>query len=135
MRGMQKQMRKQPSSSSDNDNDNEGEKEDPFIPEDKYEAIAERPDRNAGLEEEEKIDRRESQATMSDTGAHEGQSSFAPIRTSNTRTTLPEGYYDNSPFDLDRVNTRESFKGIGRSRATSRASSVKSGKSGKNGKK
>lgn len=130
MKQMQKQMRKEPESSSDN----ETEKEDPIIPEDKDEAIAERPDRNAGLEEEEKIERRESVVTASDVGGEEGQASFAPIRTTNTRTTGPE-QYNNSPFDLDRVNTRESFKVTGRSRATSRASSLKSGKSGKSSRK
>lgn len=130
MKQMQKQMRKEPDSSSDN----ETEKEDPIIPEDKDEAIAERPDRNAGLEEEEKIERRESVVTASDVGGEEGQASFAPIRTTNTRTTGPE-HYNNSPFDLDRVNTRESFKQTGRSRTTSRASSLKSGKSGKSSRK
>lgn len=130
MKQMQKQMRKEPDSSSDNDT----EKEDPIIPEDKEEATAERPDRNAGLEEEEQIDRRESAATASDVGGEEGQASFAPIRTTNTRTTAPD-HYNNSPFDLDRVNTRESFRATGRSRTTSRASSLKSGKSGKNGRR
>lgn len=87
--------------------------------------------RNAGLEEEEKIDRRESVATISDNGMPgEGQSSLAPIKTSTTRNTISaDPYYNNSPFDLDRVNTRVSFKA--RSRATSRASSFKSGKSGR----
>lgn len=132
MKQMQKQMRHEPSSSSDN----ETEKEDPYIPEDKSEAIAERPERNAGLEEEEKIERRESVATASDIGRDEGEASFAPIRTTNTRNTTREApYYNNSPFDLDRVNTRESFKVTGRSRTTSRASSLKSSKTGKSSKK
>jgi len=129
MKQMQKQMRHEPSSSSDNDT----EKEDPYIPEDKEEAIAERPERNAGLEEEEKIERRESVATISDEGGQGG--TFAPIRTTNTRNTIREPQYNNSPFDLDRVNTRESFKVTGRSRTTSRASSLKSGKSGKSSRK
>lgn len=122
---MQQQMRgnKSPSSSSDNETEKE-EKEDPFVPEDRAEAIAERPEeRNAGLEEEEKIERRESIITASDVGGGDEQGQFAPIRTSNTRNTATEPYYNNSPFDLDRVNTRESFKVVGRSRATSRASS------------
>jgi hypothetical protein len=52
---------------------------------------------------------------------------FAPIRPTQSR---PEGTarktsYEGNPFDLDRVNTRESFKNTGvgrRSRASSRAS-------------
>lgn len=53
---------------------------------------------------------------------------FAPIRTTQSRATTirrtSTGAYDGNPFDLDRVNTRESFKPAnGRSRANSRASS------------
>lgn len=127
MKNMQKQMRHEPSSSSDG----ETEKEDPYVPEDKDEAIAERPERNAGVEEEEKLER---VPTASDDEGDRTQPGFAPIRTTNTRNTIRSQrsqYYDNSPFDLDRVNTRESFKVSGRSRTTSRASSLKSGKSGK----
>lgn len=57
---------------------------------------------------------------------------FAPIKGTNTRPgTARKTSYDHNPFDLDRVNTRESFKGKdgqsgGRlSRASSRASRKK----------
>lgn len=89
---------------------------------------------SVGAEEDEKIDaqkkdaeRRESAEqdyTYDDETRGEG---FAPIRPTQSR---PQGSarkmsYDASPFDLDRVNTRESFKNDGEgklSRANSRAS-------------
>jgi len=55
---------------------------------------------------------------------------FAPIRTTKSRassTARREGYESN-PFDLDRVNTRESFK---RTDSRSRASSITSSKKGR----
>jgi len=65
----------------------------------------------------------------------ENDARFQPIRTVSTRRTSRSGArdgYQSNPFDLDRVNTRDSFKSNRRnSTATSRASSLSRTKSGK----
>lgn len=91
---------------------------------------------SAGVEDE-KIDaqkkdaeRRESEEQEALDYSYEDQTrgeSFAPIRATQSRPQGSErrASYDGNPFDLDRVNTRESFKSSGNgklSRANSRAS-------------
>lgn len=55
---------------------------------------------------------------------------FAPITATKSRTGRQDTEYNSSPFDLDRVNTRESFKrSNSMSRTRSRATSMSSSKS------
>ncbi|EME88247.1 uncharacterized protein MYCFIDRAFT_159481 [Pseudocercospora fijiensis CIRAD86] len=78
--------------------------------------------RRSRREEEEEEARRES-IIESEIG-EDDEPRFAPITASKSRTAQPETSYELSPFDLDRVNTRESFKrSASRSRANSRSSS------------
>lgn len=90
---------------------------------------------SVGAEEDEKIDAQKKDAERRESAEQDTpyddeekrRSGFAPIRPTHSR---PQGSarrqsYDASPFDLDRVNTRESFKTSGEgklSRANSRAS-------------
>jgi len=87
-------MKKEQEEDNDEDEDEEGGK-------------------NAGAESDDTV-------TGEDKEDEEKEPEFAPIRTMQSRRTLrrAESGYDSSPFDLDRVNTRESFKS-GRSRSKS----------------
>lgn len=82
--------------------------------------------RRSRREEEEEEDRRAS-VIDSDIGSDD-EPRFVPITATKSRTAQSETRYDASPFDLDRVNTRESFRrSSSRSRANSRSSSKSRG--------
>ncbi|EME50399.1 hypothetical protein DOTSEDRAFT_69055 [Dothistroma septosporum NZE10] len=120
MREMQKQ-------NEDNDDD-ESEEESHPTPTDQAEA-----------DDEEKIDRHhrhptepvedlDLQNSTSISEKEEESPGFQPIRTTKSRTTLAPrntNGYDGNPFDLDRVNTRESFKHSTVSRSNSKSSSTR----------
>ncbi|KAK4506504.1 hypothetical protein PRZ48_000236 [Zasmidium cellare] len=115
MRDMQQQVKNDPEDSKDFATPLDSEE---AADEEKY-------DQDRPREPVEEVERRQS---LADSEKDDESPQFAPIRTIQSRTTERKGSdtgaYNNSPFDLDRVNTRESFKpASGRSRANSRASS------------
>ena len=126
-----KEMAGQNQDSSDDDEDEKPEKEiddTETATDTDVEKAEPRNRRGEAVEEEEELPRRES--VISSSTSDDGQPTFAPITTTKSRAErIQAGYYDHSPFDLDRVNTRESFKRTGSnsvSRVTSRATSVSS---------
>lgn len=114
MRKMQKQMEDDSTSdSSSNNQESEAEKE--------------KEHEHAHEEAETRREEEEQEAIDYSYGVESSQPRFEKIKTTQSR---PQGVrrgtsYDGNPFDLDRVNTRESFKrknGGSLSRASSRAS-------------
>lgn len=120
MREMQQQYKK----------DDSEEKSDFIAPTDSEEAADED---NYDVDGRRPVEEVEHRQSIVESEKEDESPQFAPIRTIQSRTTIrgDANGYDGNPFDLDRVNTRESFKpASGRSRAGSRASS-KSGRSRK----
>ncbi|KAK4635324.1 Major facilitator superfamily multidrug transporter [Fulvia fulva] len=80
----------------------------------------------------EPVEEVERQNSITESEKEEESAGFKPIRTTQSRTTLnrrnSQGYIGN-PFDLDRVNTRESFKRAGVARSNSKSSSTRTGRS------
>lgn len=115
MKEMQQQVKNDPEDSKDFATPLDSEE---AVDEEKYEQDRPR-------EPVEEVERRQS---LADSEKDDESPQFAPIRTTQSRTTerrgSDTGAYSGNPFDLDRINTRESFKpASGRSRANSRASS------------
>lgn len=76
----------------------------------------------------EPVEEVERQPSLTESEKAEEENRFQPIRQTKSRASMKSqnAGYDNSPFDLDRVNTKDSFKPVTsktRSRAGSRASS------------
>ncbi|KAF7197001.1 Major facilitator superfamily multidrug transporter mdrA [Pseudocercospora fuligena] len=119
-------LRRMQEQQDDDESSEEDEKEEE---EETAEAIAER-ERNRGVEEREELKEvGDSSAAMDAEERHDGLPALQPIRTARSRRSSRGAglqrtrTYESNPFDLDRVNTRESFaRQVTRSRADSEAS-------------
>lgn len=113
MREMQQQMQKDPEDSKDFVTPTDSEE---AADEDNYEQDGPR----------EPVEEVEHRPSLAESEKEDESPGFAPIRTTQTRQSERRGSvggYSGNPFDLDRVNTRESFRPASyRSRANSTSS-------------
>lgn len=127
-------LRRMKEENESSDDDDEGTKSREYSEEESAELKAER-ERNRGVEEAEKIEEEEAEELVSDEAqarreAEDELPKLEEIRTNRTRRSSKSGRglqrtrtYDANPFDLDRINTKESFARIASSRTRSRGNS------------